>query len=158
MLLADQKVAGILVERVETATGPAAVVGVGLNVHTRRDELPVPTATSLALAGATGVDRTVLLIAILRTLQEEYDAWQAGRAAELRASYTRACVSIGRQVRVELPSGETLTGTAVAIDVDGRDMIGWPRSAHEARSAWEQATVVPCPCSRRVACRRDTRH
>ena len=120
VLLADQKVAGILVELVETPGGPAAVIGVGLNVSTRRDGLPVPTATSLLLAGATEVDRTDLLIAILRTLEEEYDAWQAGRAAELRASYTRACVSIGRQVHVDLPSGETLTGTAVGIDVDGR--------------------------------------
>ena len=38
---------GLLVERVETPTGPAAVVGIGLNVSTTRAELPVDTATSL---------------------------------------------------------------------------------------------------------------
>ena len=47
----DRKVAGILVERVETPTGPAAVVGIGINVGMTADELPVPEATSLALAG-----------------------------------------------------------------------------------------------------------
>ena len=50
VLIGDLKVAGILVERVDTPTGPAAVLGVGLNVSTTAEELPVPTATSLALA------------------------------------------------------------------------------------------------------------
>ncbi|WP_372728704.1 biotin--[acetyl-CoA-carboxylase] ligase [Nocardioides sp.] len=120
VLLDDLKVAGILTELVETPDGPAAVVGIGLNVSTTAEELPVDTATSLALAGATGLDRTDLLATLLRTLHTEYAAWQAGNGAELRAAYTRACVSLGRQVRVDLPSGEVLSGTAVGIDPDGR--------------------------------------
>ncbi len=32
VLVGDRKVAGILLERVETPDGPAAVVGIGLNV------------------------------------------------------------------------------------------------------------------------------
>ena len=46
VLLGEHKVAGILVERVETPPGPAAVLGVGINVSTTADELPVETATS----------------------------------------------------------------------------------------------------------------
>ena len=42
----EAKVAGILVERVDTPTGPAAVLGIGLNVHQDAGELPVATATS----------------------------------------------------------------------------------------------------------------
>ena len=119
VLIGDLKVAGILVERVDTPAGPAAVLGVGLNVSTTDAELPVPTATSLALAGGAGPDRTTLLLSLLARLRTEYDAWQRG-AGDLRAAYTSACVTIGRDVRVELPSGGTLTGRATGLDEGGR--------------------------------------
>ena len=77
---AERKVAGILVERVETAGGPAAVVGVGLNVGMTADELPVPEATSLAIEGAAP-DRTELLGLLLDTLWEGYVAWHEGGEA-----------------------------------------------------------------------------
>ncbi|MCW2791101.1 MAG: biotin--acetyl-CoA-carboxylase ligase [Nocardioides sp.] len=122
VLLGPLKVAGILVERVETPSGPAAVVGIGLNVTTTRAELPVETATSLALEG-TAPDRTDLLLAVLGALRDEYDAWQRGGADDLRASYAAACVTVGREVRVELPSGEPLTGRATGIDPGGRLLV-----------------------------------
>jgi BirA family biotin operon repressor/biotin-[acetyl-CoA-carboxylase] ligase len=125
VLLGDRKVAGILVERVETPTGPAAVVGIGLNVGMTADELPVPEATSLALAGDAR-DRTELLGLILDTLWDAYVAWQTGgeeAADRLAASYTEACATVGRDVRVALPTGETLTGRAVEIDASGRLVV-----------------------------------
>lgn len=125
VLVGDRKVAGILVERVETDAGPAAVVGVGINVSSSAEELPVATATSLALEGRQP-DRTELLLGVLSRLLDEYAAWQGGAAAELRASYLRACVTIGRTVRVELPSGQTLTGAAVGIDAGGRLVVRGP--------------------------------
>lgn len=129
VLIGEKKVAGILLERVETDRGPAAVVGVGLNVSLTVDELPVETATSLALeAGADGgpPDRTTLLIGVLQTLREAYDAWQAGGdlgGMRLAESYASACVTIGRRVRVELPDGSALVGTAVGVDPGGRLLV-----------------------------------
>jgi BirA family biotin operon repressor/biotin-[acetyl-CoA-carboxylase] ligase len=116
------KVAGILVERLETPHGPAAVLGIGLNVSTTADELPVPTATSLAAAGAPDLDRTSLLLTLLAALGRRYDAW--GRSGGDPASgvledYRRKCVTLGRPVRVHLPSGALLEGTAVAVNPDG---------------------------------------
>jgi BirA family transcriptional regulator, biotin operon repressor / biotin---[acetyl-CoA-carboxylase] ligase len=127
VLIGERKVAGILVERVETADGPVAVLGIGLNVSTAADELPVDTATSLALATGSAPDRTELLVRLLGRLVDEYDAWQAGgpgRTAALRAAYTRACVTLGREVRVELPGGESRTGVAREIDEGGRLVVG----------------------------------
>ncbi|GAA2392012.1 biotin--[acetyl-CoA-carboxylase] ligase [Nonomuraea africana] len=46
LLVGERKLAGILAERVETG---AVVVGMGLNVSLRADELPVGTATSIAI-------------------------------------------------------------------------------------------------------------
>jgi BirA family biotin operon repressor/biotin-[acetyl-CoA-carboxylase] ligase len=122
-----RKIAGILVERLETSRGPAAVVGVGLNVSTRPDELPVATATSLAVAGAGDIDRTSLLLSLLAALGRRYDAWtrSAGDPAlGVLAEYRRHCVTIGQPVRVHLPSGEVIEGTAVAVDRDGALVVG----------------------------------
>lgn len=118
----ERKVAGILLERVETPSGAAAVVGIGVNVGMRAEELPVPEATSLALAGEAP-DRTELLGLLLDTLWGSYVGWQDGGAAgaaRLAASYAAECATLGRDVRVALPAGETLTGRAVGIDAAGR--------------------------------------
>src|SRR5262249_56857391 len=48
VLVGDRKLAGILAEQ----AADAIVVGVGVNVSTRRGELPVEAATSPALVGA----------------------------------------------------------------------------------------------------------
>jgi BirA family biotin operon repressor/biotin-[acetyl-CoA-carboxylase] ligase len=141
VLLDGRKVAGILVERVDTDQGPAAVVGIGLNVGMTADELPVPEATSLAVAGGALPDRTSLLVSLLASLWESYTAWQEGgdlAGMRLAESYVAACATIGRQVRVDLPSGEVLTGTASGIDPSGRLVVessGDGEAGHTAVSA-----------------------
>ncbi|WP_240641338.1 biotin--[acetyl-CoA-carboxylase] ligase [Nocardioides ferulae] len=124
VLIDDRKVAGILVERIETPQGPAAVVGIGLNVTTTAEELPVATATSLVMEDPDRVpDRTDLLATLVGAVWAEYDRWSGGgdaAADRLRAAYTSACVTLGRDVRVELPAGEPLTGRATGIDATGR--------------------------------------
>jgi BirA family transcriptional regulator, biotin operon repressor / biotin---[acetyl-CoA-carboxylase] ligase len=120
--IGDGKVAGILLERIETAAGPAAVLGIGINVSTTRAELPVDTATSLAIEGV-GVDRTDLLSGVLGALSEKYDEWQGSEGASLAADYQRVCTTIGRDVRVDLPGGGSLTGLASGIDDDGRLLV-----------------------------------
>ena len=125
VLLGDRKVAGILVERVETPSGPAAVVGIGINVAMTTDELPVPEATSLAVVGDVP-DRTELLGLVLDDLWDSYVAWQEGgeqAAARLAASYAGVCATVGRDVAVALPGGTTLTGRAVEIDPSGRLVV-----------------------------------
>ncbi|HET6561401.1 MAG TPA: biotin--[acetyl-CoA-carboxylase] ligase [Marmoricola sp.] len=116
------KLAGVLAERVETPDGPAAVLGIGLNVSTRPEELPVPTATSLALAGCPGLDRTALLVSLLAALGRRYDAWNRSAGDPARGvldDYRRHCVTIGQPVRIHLPSGAILQGVAVEVDAAG---------------------------------------
>jgi BirA family biotin operon repressor/biotin-[acetyl-CoA-carboxylase] ligase len=126
VLVDGRKLAGILLERVETENGPAAVVGVGLNISLRRDELPVETATSLALEGAAETDRTIVTRSLLRNLEALYRAWSASGgdpAAGIRDSYVRRCVTIGRRVRVMLPLDQTWEGQATGIDDLGRLLV-----------------------------------
>lgn len=126
LLDGDRKVAGILVERVDTPDGPAAVVGVGINVAMTADELPVPTATSLAVAAPGAPDRTQVLLEVVTAIREGYDIWQAGGdlgTARLATSYRSHCATLGRDVRVDLPGGGELRGRAVDVDADGRLVV-----------------------------------
>ncbi|MFI6699633.1 biotin--[acetyl-CoA-carboxylase] ligase [Streptomyces sp. NPDC050509] len=120
----ERKAGGILAER---AGDDAVVVGVGLNVSLRADELPVPTAGSLALANAVSLDRDTLLRAVLRSLERWYGPWrEAGGdpvATGLQEAYAAGCATLGRQVRAELPGGNELVGEAVAVDGDGRLVV-----------------------------------
>jgi BirA family biotin operon repressor/biotin-[acetyl-CoA-carboxylase] ligase len=63
---------------------------------------------------------------VLASLWESYTAWQEGgdlAGLRLAESYAAACATIGQQVRVDLPSGEVLTGTASGIDPSGRLLV-----------------------------------
>jgi BirA family transcriptional regulator, biotin operon repressor / biotin---[acetyl-CoA-carboxylase] ligase len=125
VLIGERKLAGILAQRVETGV----VVGVGLNVSLRTAELPVPTATSLAIEGAPA-DRDPLLRAILRALADRYAEFGGEGAAALRTAYRTLCGTIGRQVRVELPDGSVLTGEARDVDETGRLVVNTPNKEH----------------------------
>ncbi|MCX4548630.1 biotin--[acetyl-CoA-carboxylase] ligase [Streptomyces sp. NBC_01387] len=120
----ERKAGGILAER---AGDDAVVVGMGLNVSLREDELPVPTAGSLALAGAVSTDRDPLLRAVLRSLEQWYGDWRAAggdpRDSRLQEAYTAGCATLGRKVRAELPGDTELVGEAVAVDGDGRLVV-----------------------------------
>lgn len=131
VLIGERKVAGILVERLETPDGPAAVVGVGLNTAMTAEELPVPTATSLSLESGTGgaPDRSEVLAPVLAAIREAYDAWQQG--GDLAASYASACVTVGQAVRVDLPDGSVLEGQAVTVDGSGRLVVEAADGRHQ---------------------------
>ena len=119
----DRKLGGLLAEVVDDAV----VVGLGLNVSLRADELPVPTATSLAIEGSAVTDREPVLRAVLRDLSRRYQGLvAAGGDAErsgLHAAYREACTTVGQQVRVALPGDRLLEGTAVDVDTAGRLVV-----------------------------------
>ena len=113
------KLAGILAE----AAGGAVVIGAGLNVSTRADELP-DGGTSLALVAGRTVDRGPVLLSYLRAFERRYRRWVAALGdpvvSELAADYLAWSSTIGTQVVATLPDGSTVEGTAEAVDWDGR--------------------------------------
>lgn len=135
-----RKVCGILCEVVEGASGALVVVGVGLNVTQSRDQLPVPGATSLALAGAPAVDVAVLSASLLTHLAGLYAGMVAGAAelAAARAAYRDCCSTIGQEVRLTRTSAPDVVGRAVSVDDDGRLVI----DRGGERTAWAAGDVV----------------
>jgi len=120
VMVAGRKLGGILVQ----AADSAVVVGIGVNVSVRVDELPVPTATSIAIEGGVA-DREALTKEVLRALRRRYDRWSAARGAAegVLPAYREICATIGRDVRVELPAGEAVEGRAVEVDDLGRLVV-----------------------------------
>jgi len=117
VLVDGSKLAGILAERVDDRR---VVVGLGLNVSIRAEELPVAAATSLAQVGASVLDRTTLLTGYLAALSTHCRRWWAEPDdSAVRARYLLACDTIGRPVEVHRPDGRAHRGTAVDVDAAG---------------------------------------
>ena len=133
------KLAGLLAEVVRPASsasvasagsagsvGSAVVLGIGINITQDVDELPVPSATSLKLAGSATIDRDTVLRSVLRALADRYRDWIAvdgDPRAGLAAVYRERCDTIGRPVRVHLPDGSLLDGLAEGVDDEGRLLV-----------------------------------
>jgi BirA family biotin operon repressor/biotin-[acetyl-CoA-carboxylase] ligase len=125
VLVGERKLAGVLAERADEAV----VVGIGLNVAARLDQLPVPTATSLRVEGAD-VDgtagRAAVLVDLLDRLAARYRAWDAeddGPGDALWSAYVAASSTLDRPVRVEQPGGGVVEGEAVDVDRAGRLVV-----------------------------------
>jgi len=140
VLVDGLKVSGLLGELVPSG---GAVMGAGLNLTMTKEQLPVPTATSLTLHGAEPdalLDRALAeYLAAFEALWGEFEdsgfdadagaGAYAGADADafaapgLRASVSDACDTLGRDVRVGLPDGSTAEGMAEAIDEHGRLVV-----------------------------------
>ncbi|MFJ3208868.1 biotin--[acetyl-CoA-carboxylase] ligase [Streptomyces flaveolus] len=127
----ERKAGGILAER----AGDGVVIGVGVNVTLRAQELPVPRAGSLALAGAVSTDRDPLLRGVLRALEDWYGRWRSAggdpAVSGLQEAYAAGCATLGRVVRAELPGDRSLVGEAVAVDGDGRLVLATEAGVQE---------------------------
>jgi BirA family biotin operon repressor/biotin-[acetyl-CoA-carboxylase] ligase len=141
------KVCGILAESVETPSGQAVVIGVGINVSQDAGELPVPVATSLRLAGAATTDRDTLVRVVLRHLAADFRRWEGARgdprASGLGAAYREACTTIGRRVEVLLPGRLGMQGLCEGVDDNGRLLVRDDAGGDHAIAAGDVVHVRP---------------
>jgi len=127
VLVEGRKICGILAELLPTGTG--VVVGSGFNTRMTAEELPVPTATSLAVEGAAVDDalEDAVLAAYLEGLRDRLARYLAAgadaEASGIRAEARSVCLTLGRIVRIELPDGLELEATAIDLDDDGRLVV-----------------------------------
>ena len=98
----------------------AGVAGLTAATAAQQSGLRVVVLEAHAPGGrARTTDRETVLKATLRALARTYAAWRSDPSA-LAPSYRSVCSTLGRRVRVELPGGAAVEGTATTVDDDGR--------------------------------------
>jgi len=114
VMLNRRKVAGILAEVVEGRV----VLGIGLNVNQRRDQLPEDArmpVTSLFLTDGVERDRAPVLALLLARIENAYDLWRAGGLDALYGEIGARDFLRGRRVALE-----GREGLATGVDRSGR--------------------------------------
>jgi BirA family biotin operon repressor/biotin-[acetyl-CoA-carboxylase] ligase len=133
VMVNDLKISGVLAELLPDLS--AVVVGAGLNLLQTKAELPVETATSLAvecgdlpaLKLPTADLFDLALSTYLSQLRNLYSAWVDAKAnaiaSGLQHGVLAACSTIGREVKALLPADQVIEGKAITIDNGGRLVI-----------------------------------
>ena len=116
--LNDRKVGGLLTERIQTSGSAGVVIGIGINVYTRQEDLPVATATSFALQDYSECDRNDLLVQILESFSDYLQRWERDDPTLLE-EYLSISATIGRKVEIEMPGSTKVISIASAIDPSG---------------------------------------
>ncbi|MDH4201923.1 MAG: biotin--[acetyl-CoA-carboxylase] ligase [Phycisphaerae bacterium] len=121
ILIRNQKAAGILVEKRNIKSKPCFVVGIGINCNQTREtfqeyNLNLP-ATSLAIEGSQGIDRTGLICELLAKLEEWLD--KANRPSSIN---NRQSPVVDRWLEL---SG--MLGRHITLECDGQRFSGFCR-------------------------------
>ena len=121
IMIEERKLCGILAETIETKTGRAVVIGIGINLDDRAFP-PELKAVAASVSSATGrlPDVETLVQSLIRSLGEHYKILQAANGEEetinawsRRSSYARNC-----HVRATL-AAETFEGWTRGLEPDG---------------------------------------
>ena len=121
VLVDEKKLCGILLQARTDKSRVSVVIGIGVNVSQESEELPVKEATSLRLLGIT-VSRETLLAQIVVKLNEALSQLWSPSALQRTTLFSQVrsfIVTTGQQVRVVLPGGKELLGTARSVDDTG---------------------------------------
>lgn len=124
LLAGGKKLGGILLElRSDPDRILFAVVGIGINVNTRKKDFPkalAHTATSILAETKTPANRAALIAAVVKELEH----WarrleeEKGKSALLTA-YRSLAETLGREIRIHT-EGKTYEGVATGVDHEGR--------------------------------------
>lgn len=121
-----RKLCGILAEAIETKTGRACILGIGINLcesaypHELRERATSVEAATAA-TGATPPDIETLLTALVRRLAARYAQLQRapeGQAQIIRDWSANSSYAAGKRVRVHTET-ETYEGTTRGLEPDG---------------------------------------
>lgn len=116
----DRKLCGILAETVETNRGPAAIVGIGINLKTDPGFPMAAEAVSIQSATGAAPNAEDVLNGLLELIANHYQLLEtsSGREHLIREWCTHSSYAFGRRVRVALPD-ENFEGTTRGLESDG---------------------------------------
>jgi BirA family biotin operon repressor/biotin-[acetyl-CoA-carboxylase] ligase len=121
LLIGPRKTGGILVEaRTEADKVAYAVVGIGINVHQRTFDPDLATpATSLDLEAGQRISRQELLVALLKSLENETRTLSTPGAGKTIPTSVEAASTWVRGKRVQVHGPQACTGITAGLDQYG---------------------------------------
>jgi len=122
ILVNGKKLAGILTEiSTEMDAVNYIVVGIGLNVNTQFEDLPIEikkTATSILIETGKRFPRVKLIQHYLKLYEKYYDMFKDNDFEPIMKRWRELADIIGKQIRVDV-IGKTHIGKVVDVDNDG---------------------------------------
>ncbi len=113
-----RKLCGILTELDgETDKINFVVVGIGININTKRELLP-PGATSVSAEKGSEVSRLEFVKAILINLDRYYRIFKRGKVEEILGEYKKLSTVLDRRVQINYHN-RLISGHAVDVDKEG---------------------------------------
>jgi BirA family biotin operon repressor/biotin-[acetyl-CoA-carboxylase] ligase len=120
LIVEQRKLSGILCETVDTDSGYAVVVGVGINLY--HDSFPTEltgTATSVEQETGSKPDFELTLNELINAIARRYALLQTGNGSEtIREWCARSSYARGKPVRVEA-GAEVFAGVTDGLEADG---------------------------------------
>lgn len=113
ILIAEKKVCGLIAQ----ATADGIIIGIGLNVGMSFAELPVATATSLAIAESDQLDRSRILSQFLNLFVVKFEEWDSGH--DFTNEYCKISATLGCEVQIEVAGRENRIGVAQSVTSTG---------------------------------------
>ncbi|RLI81927.1 biotin--[acetyl-CoA-carboxylase] ligase [Archaeoglobales archaeon] len=115
VLIENKKVCGILCEVQGEMERPLVIIGVGINVE---NELPRDLEGAGRLVDFSNYDVISVFNSVLKNFYEHYLKFERGEWEHLRKEIIELCSTIGKNVRIQLPSGK-IEGFATDISKEG---------------------------------------
>ena len=114
ILVNEKKISGLIAEIV----GDGVIIGIGINVGMSLEELPVLTATSLAIEGISNRNRNEILAKVLSQFESNFSTWDEGDNS-IAQIYASLSSTLGTKVQIHYPNEQIEKGLAVAISPRG---------------------------------------
>jgi len=125
LYVGERKLAGILTEFSLQSEGiEYGVLGLGLNVNWEPGEIwgIAPPATSILVETGMRVDRTALLIQLLKSFEKSYGNVKSGEIDSFYRTWNERSMILGKDVIVS-SKGQRIQARAQKIDLDGALVI-----------------------------------
>ncbi|MEF9959784.1 MAG: biotin--[acetyl-CoA-carboxylase] ligase [Niameybacter sp.] len=123
LVVNGKKVCGILCELVKVGDETAVIIGVGINVNSKKFPDDLPYATSLYLEGKETYVRETIIKCLLEHLEGYYILYKEVLSLEpILKTYKTRCMNMNQEVQI-LGSTYSFTGVVKDIDVEGRLVV-----------------------------------
>jgi BirA family biotin operon repressor/biotin-[acetyl-CoA-carboxylase] ligase len=135
LVVGDDKLAGILVETRATRGGVLAVIGIGINCRASADVSGRVARGIATLDRWIAVSRNRVIGAVAQRLVDALARFEASGLEPTRAEWEALDGLAGRQLRVRLADGRTLSGVASGLAEDGALRLRTSRGLRIVHSA-----------------------